>query len=132
MTMGLGRFLLTGGAAALINVVSRYLLNAFMPFELAVAFAYGIGMLAAYGLARAFVFGASGRPIASELGRFALVNVVSLALVWCISVGLARLVFPAISFTWHADEIAHVVGVATPAITSYFGHRSYTFARHGS
>ena len=129
MTMEFPKFLLTGGLAALVNLMSRYLLNALVPFEVAVIFAYGCGMIAAYVLARVFVFGGSGRPIASEFRRFVVVNLFALVLVWSISVGLARVAFPAIGFTWHATEVAHLMGVAAPAIVSYFGHRSYTFAR---
>lgn len=124
------RFLLTGGVAALVNLVSRYALNLFMPFEAAVAIAYLIGMLTAYILVRLFVFPASGRSVASEMRRFTVVNVVALTLVMLISIVLARGLFPAIGFTWHADDVAHFIGVLAPAITSYFGHRLYTFARH--
>jgi putative flippase GtrA len=123
------KFLVTGGIAALVNLASRYGLNQLMPFEAAVAVAYLLGMTTAYLLARRFVFDASGRPVSSEVSRFVLVNVVALGFVWTISVGLARIVFPAIAFTWHADDIAHLIGVLAPAATSYLGHRFYTFAR---
>ncbi|CAN5920928.1 hypothetical protein BH11PSE3_BH11PSE3_41630 [soil metagenome] len=124
------RFLVTGGVAAIVNLVSRYLLNIVMPFESAVAIAYLIGMLTAYVLVRLFVFPASGRSVGSEMRRFAVVNVVALTLVMLISIVLARGLFPTIGFTWHADDVAHFIGVLAPAITSYFGHRLYTFARH--
>lgn len=123
------KFLVTGGIAALVNLASRYVLNQLMPFEAAVVVAYLLGMTTAYLLARRFVFDASGRPVVSEVRRFVLVNIVALGFVWAISVGLARIVFPAIAFTWHADDIAHLIGVLAPAATSYFGHRFYTFAR---
>lgn len=123
------KFLVTGGIAALVNLASRYVLNHLMPFEAAVAVAYLLGMTTAYLLARRFVFDASGRPVASEVSRFVLVNIVALGFVWAISVGLARIVFPTLAFTWHADDIAHLIGVLAPAVTSYVGHRFYTFAR---
>lgn len=123
------KFLVTGGIAALVNLASRYVLNHLMPFEAAVVVAYLLGMTTAYLLARRFVFDASGRPVSSEVSRFVLVNIVALGFVWAISVGLARIVFPAIAFTWHADDIAHLIGVLAPAVTSYVGHRFYTFAR---
>ena len=123
------RFLVTGGIAAVVNLASRYGLNLFMSFEVAVVIAYLVGMTTAYILARLFVFQASGRSIASEFRRFVLVNVVALAIVWLVSVGLARFLFPAMGFTWHADDISHLIGVLAPVITSYFGHRLYTFAR---
>jgi putative flippase GtrA len=124
------RFLVTGGIAAAVNLACRYALNRYMSFEIAVALAYLIGMTTAYALARRFVFSASDRSVASEFRRFTLVNAVSLVLVWLVSVGLARFVFPAIGFAWHAEDISHLIGVAVPAITSFFGHRLYTFERH--
>lgn len=124
-----GRFLVTGGIAAAVNLLARWLLNFAMSYELAVALAYLFGMTTAYLLARMFVFEASGRSTRSEFLRFAIVNVFALAQVWLVSVGLARLAFPAIDFTWHAENIAHVVGVGIPAVTSYFGHRYFSFSK---
>jgi putative flippase GtrA len=121
------RFLLLGGVAAGVNLIARAAFQPFVGFEAAVALAYLCGMIVAYTLFRIFVFGASGRSIASEAWRFTLVNLVSMALVWIISVGLARAIFPAISFTWHADHIAHLIGVLSPALTSWIGHKRYTF-----
>jgi putative flippase GtrA len=122
------RFLSTGGFAAIVNLLSRHELNKIMRFEVAVILAYLLGMLTAYALARRFVFQASGRSITSELKRFTIVNVFSLVLVWSISVGLANYLFPAIGLVWHADDIAHFIGVAAPAAASYFGHRAFTFS----
>ncbi|MEO1324902.1 MAG: GtrA family protein [Pseudomonadota bacterium] len=129
MSAQLFRFLLTGGAAAAVNLTSRYLLNSVMSFEAAVVVAYLIGMTTAYVLARLYVFESSGRRLASEFYRFAIVNVFALMLVWVISVGLARLVFPAVGFTWHAKEVAHLIGVLAPAITSFLGHKHFSFAK---
>ena len=122
------RFLSTGGFAAAVNLCSRYQLNKVLSFEIAVALSYLFGMVTAYVLARVFVFQASGRSVVAEFKRFAIINVFSLVLVWSISVALARHLFPAIGFRWHADDIAHFIGVAAPAVVSYFGHRAYTFA----
>ncbi len=124
-----GRFLVTGGVAAGVNVGSRWLLSHAMVYEVAVVVAYLIGMATAYALTRLFVFERSGRTMVDEAVRFALVNMVALVQVWVVSVGLARLVFPAIGFAWHAEDIAHLIGVAIPAVTSYFGHRHFSFAK---
>lgn len=123
------KFLVTGGFAALVNLASRYALNFVVPFEIAVVLAYFLGMIVAYLLMRRFVFGASDRSAASEMRRFVVVNLVAFTLVWVISVSLARIVFPEAGMTWHADDIAHFIGVLVPAVTSYIGHRFYTFAR---
>lgn len=123
------RFLVTGGVAAAANIGSRYVFNLFMSFEVAVVPAYLVGMTVAYLLARRFVFESSGRSVSSEFSRFALVNVFALAFVWGISVGLADWVFPAVHFTWHSEDIAHVIGVLAPAATSFLGHRHFSFRR---
>lgn len=129
MTDQFVRFLVTGGIAAIVNLMSRRLLDLVMPFELAVAVAYLLGMTTAYVLARMFVFETLGCSVASEFWRFAAVNMVALVPVWSVSVGLARGLFPAIGFTWHADDIAHLIGVLSPVVTSYLGHRHFSFRR---
>jgi putative flippase GtrA len=123
------RFLLLGGFSAGVNLVARFVLQPALGFELAVLVAYLIGMVVAYNLFRVFVFGATERGVGSEFWRFTLVNMVALAVVWVISVGLARAVFPAVGFTWLADDIAHFIGVLSPAVTSWIGHKRYTFKK---
>ena len=124
-------FVLAGGTAALVNILSRIAFNWIMPYEVAIIVAYLCGMTTAYLLNRYFVFAASGRGVASEYTRFALVNLAAVAQVWIVSVGLARLAFPAIGFTWHAETVAHVIGVAIPVFTSYLGHKHFSFAAKG-
>lgn len=123
------RFVLTSGVAAAVNLVSRYFLNFVMPFAAAVAVAFPFGMLTAYVLGRLFVFERSGRSVADELWRFTAINLLAAAQIWTISVGLAEYVFPAWGFKWHPLDIAHVIGVAAPVLTSYLGHRHFSFAR---
>ena len=125
------RFLVTGGIAAVVNLGSRYLLNMVMSFEASVVLAYLLGMTTAYVLARLFVFTGGTRSVGAEFSRFAVVNAFALVIVWIVSVGLARVVFPAIGFTWHADDIAHAIGVVIPAITSFVGHKHFTFRARG-
>ena len=121
------RFLACGGTAALINIVSRYFLSRLVSFPSAVLIAYAIGMVVAYTLFRTLVFGRSGRSVVSESYRFAVVNAVAVCLVLGVSVLLASVIFPMIHFTWHAEDVAHVIGVGVPTITSYIGHKNYTF-----
>jgi putative flippase GtrA len=124
-------FVLAGGTAALVNILSRVALNWVMPYEAAIVAAYLCGMTTAYLLNKHFVFETSGRAVATEYFRFALVNLAAVVQVWVVSVGLARLVFPAIGFTWHAETVAHVIGVVVPVFTSYLGHKHFSFAAKG-
>ncbi|MFT8417530.1 MAG: GtrA family protein [Acetobacter sp.] len=123
------RFLMTGGIAAAMNIGSRYLLNDFVPFGWSVMLAYFIGMLTAYILARIFVFTPTDRGIASELWRFALVNLVALLIVWTTTMVLAFEIFPAIRFTWHPEDVAHFIGVLSPVIPSFIGHKYFSFKK---
>lgn len=121
-------FLVAGGVAAGVNIVSRIILNLVMPYEVAIVVAYLCGMTTAYVLNKMFVFAASGRAVADEYLRFTLVNLAAIVQVWIVSVGLARFVFPAIGFAWHVETVAHVIGVIVPVFTSYLGHKHFSFA----
>jgi putative flippase GtrA len=122
-------FLLVGGFAAGVNVLSRIAFNLAFSYQTSIVLAYLCGMTTAYILNRIYVFESSGRGVASEYFRFGLVNVVALVQVWLVSVGLAYYVFPAIGFSWHAETIAHGIGVSVPIVTSYFGHKYFSFAQ---
>ena len=126
------RFLAVGGLAAGVNFVSRIVLNEYMSFRWAVFVAYLIGMLTAYVLSRWFVFEASGKHPGHEFFYFTLVNLAAVAQVWLISVGLAECLFPAIGFTFFYHEIAHLIGLAVPAVTSYYGHKYFSFRKVSS
>jgi len=100
-----------------------------MPYEVALVLSHGCGMLTAYALTRLFVFERSGRSAPSELGRFAAVNLVSVAQTWVVAVGLVRLVFPRIGFEHQPELVGHVIGLACASVTSYLGHRHYSFGK---
>ena len=121
-------FLMTGGLAAAVNVASRIVFEGVMPYEPAVVLAYLVGMTTAFFLARLFVFSGSGRSLHVEYGRFALVNVAALVQVLVVSIGLAKFVFPALHFTWNPELVAHVIGVLSPVVVSYQGHKRFSFA----
>jgi putative flippase GtrA len=121
------RFVLAGGIAAAVNIVARLLLSAVVRFDVAVALAYLVGMATAFILNRQFVFDRSDRRVHSEVMRFVLVNLAALVQVWIVSVGLAEWLFPKVGLTWHAELIAHVIGVLSPVAASYLGHKHFTF-----
>jgi putative flippase GtrA len=122
-------FVVVGGIAALVNVVSRLMIGQSMSYEAAIVVAYLCGMVTAFFLNRMFVFQAASRREASrQFVRFTLVNIVALAQVWVVGVGLDRFVLPAVGFNWHAETVAHVFAVASPILTSYLAHKHFSFA----
>jgi putative flippase GtrA len=122
-----GRFILTGGIAAAVNVLSRVALSTLLSFRWAVLVAYLLGMITAWILARRFVFERSSRHWSREFLRFGLVNCLALIQVWLISVGLAEWLFPRLGIHTLAEGLAHVIGVASPVVTSYLAHKHFTF-----
>lgn len=124
------QFLLVGGVSALVNFVARIFINRFVSFGVAVILAYVVGMITAFVLAKFYVFERSGRHHLHELRDFTIVNLFAVAQVWGISVGLAEHVFPAIGYTFYAPELAHLIGLGVPAVTSYFGHKYFSFRKH--
>ena len=122
------RFLVVGGAAAIVNLLARFLLNFAMPFEAAVITAYLIGMLAGFVMFQMFIYRGASILQPRRIVRFAWVNLFGATLAWAVSSAMARQFLPIIGWTWHPFEIAHLVGVAAPAISSYFLNKYYTFA----
>jgi putative flippase GtrA len=127
LSSNFARFVLTGGTSAVFNALSRILFSLVFTYEQAIVLAYLVGVVTAYVLARVFVFQRSGRSAPQEFLRFALVNVVSLTQVWAVSVGLAHYLFPAIGFAWHAELVAHVIGLSSITVTSYYLHKHFSF-----
>ncbi|WP_210210142.1 GtrA family protein [Rhodopseudomonas palustris] len=126
-TSRFARFLLVGGAAAAINVASRVIISKFLPFEYAVALAFPIALTFAFVMSRLLVFERAESSAWGQYFRFFLVNLVALAQVWLVSVGLAKWLFPMIGWTFHSELIAHTVGVCSPVLTSYYAHKVFTF-----
>ena len=120
-------FLITGGIAALLNIISRIGFSRFVRFELAVLLAYGIGMITAYALARRFVFVSSQASIRRSFAGFALVNLLAVLQTWLVSVGLRNWLLPLLGIVLFRELIAHSVGVIVPVVSSYFGHKHLSF-----
>lgn len=126
------RFILVGAIAAAANIGSRVFFSQFMNFEYAIVLAYFVGMTIAFALSRQFVFDGSENRIEGQIARFVIVNLIALVQIWIISVSLADYVFPFIRFTWRPEFVAHTIGVLSPVVTSYLGHKHFTFRKPSS
>lgn len=129
MTREFTAFVLAGGLAAGVNWLSRLLLEPFTGLEAAIVLAYLVGMTTAFLLTKFFVFEPSRRQVHDEYVRFAIVNAVALLQVFVVTVFLARFALPRMGIHEYADDIAHAIGVASPVVTSYLGHRHFSFAK---
>jgi len=121
------RFVAASAASVPFNLAARVLFSMVMPFEIALIPAHLVGMTVAYLLNRRFVFVSTRPRRIDEIWRFAAVNLVSLLQTWAVSVGLLRLVFPAIGYGWNAEFSAHAIGIGSTAIVAFIGHKRISF-----
>ena len=120
-------FVLTGGIAALSNILSRLGLSKILQFELAIIIAYLIGMFIAYILAKKFVFFNSKKSIKSSLAGFALINLLAIIQTWLVSIGIKAFLINFVESIFITELIAHTSGVIVPVFTSFFGHKYISF-----
>jgi putative flippase GtrA len=121
------KFVVAGGLAAVANFGSRILLSSVMPYVPAIVIAYCFGMTVAFLLNRLFVFGDAANRVQEQAVWFVLVNVMAVLQTVAISLLFARWIFPAMDMSFHAETIAHAIGVIVPVFTSYVGHKRLTF-----
>jgi putative flippase GtrA len=122
------KFLLTGGIAATVNFGSRFLYSNWLDFSQAVVLAYLTGMAVAFVLARSFVFPRRSRSTTRSALIFVVVNIAAIVQTWAVSVALAAHVLPLLGLADNAEPIAHAIGIAVPVLTSYLGHKRWTFS----
>ena len=120
-------FLVAGGLAALANIGSRMLFSQFASYPVAIVLAYLVGMITAFLLMRGHVFGTRGKPLNREITVFAVVNALAILQTLAVSLALAYYILPWMGIHRNAETIAHLVGVAVPIVTSYYGHKYWTF-----
>lgn len=121
------RFVLVSAFAALVNFGARLVLSAWLSYPAAVAWAYVAGIATAFCLNRSLVFRASSNSLGTQVSWFVAVNLAGLAQTLLVSLFLARWLFPRLGVSAHAEEIAHAIGIGVPAITSYYGHKWFSF-----
>lgn len=119
-------FVMASGIAALVNFLTRIVFNIWLSFELSVVLAFFAGLTTAYALTRFFVFNAQKVSIVSSGIKFTIVNIVALFQTYFISVYLYYWMENNIDFIFNR-EFAHLVGISCPVITSYIGHKYYSF-----
>jgi putative flippase GtrA len=121
------RFLAVGGFAAAVNFGSRILYNLWTGYSVAILLAYLTGMVTAFLLNRTYVFPQGSNSTARSALLFTAINVLAALQTWGVSILLARYLLPSMGVRKFMPEIAHAVGVAVPVVTSYLGHRRWTY-----
>ena len=120
-------FLVSGGIAACINFTSRFFFSVFFLFEVAVIFAFFLGLVVGFLLMRSFVFPGGGGALSQQFLIYTAVNLFGLMQTLLISSLFARWLLPFVGVLDNAEAWGHLVGVLVPMVTSYFGHKFLTF-----
>ncbi|MGZ3273406.1 MAG: GtrA family protein [Caulobacteraceae bacterium] len=121
------RYLFVGGMAAGLNWGSRFGWSPVLPFHFAVAAAYATGMAFAFVMFRRFVFDASGAGLGGQARNFLIVNALGIAQTWVLAVVMVDRILPAMGWSFQPEACGHAVAIAAPTVTSWFGHRYFTF-----
>jgi len=123
-------FVAAGLVSTLCNLASRYGFELWMRYEWALVGANAVGVLTAFAMNRVLVFRSRSGRVWAELARFVVVNLVGIAVSWVVAVLLYRSLLPALDWRWHADLVAHAIGIAVPLLPNYLAHKWWTFSAH--
>lgn len=123
------RFVVSGAAAAGVNLLARLGFSSWLPYPAAVALAYVVAMGVAFVAYRQWVWPASPLSARRQAAGFLMVNLAGgLLVVALASVGRAG----AASLAWRgegADTTAHALALALAAVFNYLAHRRFSFGR---
>jgi putative flippase GtrA len=120
-------YLLAGGVAAALNWSSRFLFSIWFGYTAAIILAFFVGLIAGFVLMRWLVFDGAAKSAAHQAPIYILVNALALLQTLAVSLLLAKWLLPRMGFAMNPEGPAHLVGVLVPVVTSYFGHKYFTF-----
>jgi putative flippase GtrA len=127
------RFVLTGIAAASGNLAVTWLARLYESFEISLLAGIAAGLAISFALSKWFAFGSrSWRRAGREVPRFLIVYAVSSATYWVIAVVIGWVLLSHGLSTKAAEICGILIGAGTMTLTSYFGHRLFTYRTYRS
>jgi len=125
------RFVLTGIAAASSNLAITWLARLYESFEISLLAGIAAGLTISFALSKWFAFGShSWRHAGREAPRFLIVYAVSSATYWAIAVVIGWFLLSHGLSTKAAETCGILIGAGAMTLTSYFGHRLFTYRTH--
>jgi putative flippase GtrA len=122
------RFILSGVTATLGNIAAVWVARHFVSFEIALLAGILAGVTISFLLSKLFAFGSlSWERAGSEATRFLIVYAVSCAAYWAVAVVSGRFLLVHGVAVETAEIAGVLIGAATMMLTSYFGHRFFTY-----
>jgi putative flippase GtrA len=125
------RFVLTGLTATVGNLAAVWTARQFVPFEIALLAGIGAGLTVSFTLSKLFAFESrSWRGAKGEAARFLLVYGASSGVYWLVAVVVRRVAMAQGLSQSLAVFGGVIVGAGTMMVTSYLGHRFFTYRTH--
>lgn len=109
------------------NILSRIGFSHWVPLPVAVVLAYLVGMAVAFTLMRRYVFPPGASGLHRQVVVFALVNLAAVGQTLLVTLVLAEYFLPWAGVRNQVELIAHVAGVCVPIVTSFIGHKRWSF-----
>lgn len=122
------KFILIGGFAAIVNFFSRILFSHWLSYPAAISLAFLMGITTAFVMNRRYVFRDATNPLHHQVLWFTAINFAALLQTLAVSLLLADYLLPYFHVSWHAQTLAHAVGISVPIFTSYLGHKHFSFS----
>lgn len=119
-------FLLVGITSAGINWFSRWAINHWLDFSIAVILAYGFGMASAYILNRLFVFQHVSRPMLAQIRDFMIINLAMFPVVFLGAILFNKLLL-IINITFYNEDIAHAFALSLPVVFTFLIYKLHVF-----
>jgi putative flippase GtrA len=122
------RFVLSGTVAAFGNFFMVWLLRRSQSYEVSVLWGAAAALVISFILSKSYAFGSrSWERAPGEASRFIVVFALGCAVYWTVAVLLGAFALPAVLPQAVAEASGVVLGAGAMSITSYFGHRFFTF-----
>ncbi|SBV49246.1 hypothetical protein XBLMG947_0017 [Xanthomonas bromi] len=99
-----------------------------MRYVPAIILAYCLGMITAFILNKALVFQKAQNDLGHQMTWFFIINLAAVLQTIIISLLLSRWLLPGLHINFHNESVAHAIGVAVPVVTSYLGHKHFSFS----
>ncbi len=119
-------FLFVGSTAAALHWLARFLLSIFLPFPLAVAFAYFVGITVAFILNRRYVFPSSSKPVHKQAREFVIINLIFFPVVLSASIFIREGLIQN-GVILYVDGIAHGLAITIPVFMTFLVYKFITF-----
>jgi putative flippase GtrA len=122
------RFILSGVAATIGNMVAVWLTRPFLSFEIALLGGIATAITISFALSKFFAFRSrSWNRAVGEAARFLIVYATGCAMYWTVAVFIRMFLLAHRVAVEAAEPGGVLVGAGTMMLTSYCGHRFFTY-----